>query len=72
MMSAHISLSAEVPEDLAGNRLDQIAAQLFPEYSRARLQYWIKDGSLRVNAQSLRPRDFLSRFNSTSFLRMKT
>ena len=57
MMSAHISLSAEVPEDLAGNRLDQIAAQLFPEYSRARLQSWIKDGSLRVNAQSLRPRD---------------
>ena len=59
MMSAHISLSAEVPEDLAGNRLDQIAAQLFPEYSRARLQSWIKDGSLRVNAQSLRPRDRL-------------
>jgi len=59
MMSAHISLSAEVPEDLAGNRLDQVAAQLFPEYSRARLQSWIKDGSLRVNAQSLRPRDRL-------------
>jgi 23S rRNA pseudouridine1911/1915/1917 synthase len=52
-------LSAEVPEDLAGNRLDQVAAQLFPEYSRARLQSWIKDGSLRVNAQSLRPRDRL-------------
>ena len=31
----------------------------FPEYSRARLQSWIKDGSLRVNAQSLRPRDRL-------------
>ena len=59
MMSAHVSLSAEVPEDLAGNRLDQVAAQLFPEYSRARLQSWIKDGSLRVNAQSLRPRDRL-------------
>lgn len=59
MMSAHVSLSAEVPEDLAGSRLDQVAAQLFPEYSRARLQSWIKDGSLRVNAQSLRPRDRL-------------
>ena len=56
-MSAHISLSAKVPEDLAGSRLDQIAAQLFPEYSRARLQTWIKDGSLRVNSKSLRPRD---------------
>lgn len=58
-MSAHISLSAEVPEDLAGSRLDQIAAKLFPAYSRARLQSWIKDGSLRVNAQTLRPRDRL-------------
>ena len=56
-MSAHISLSAKVPEDLAGSRLDQIADQLFPEYSRARLQTWIKDGSLRVNSKSLRPRD---------------
>ena len=56
-MSAHISLSAIVPEDLAGGRLDQIAAKLFPEYSRARLQFWIKDGSLKVNAKSLRPRD---------------
>ena len=56
-MSAHISLSAIVPEDLAGSRLDQIAAKLFPEYSRARLQSWIKDGSLKVNAKSLRPRD---------------
>ncbi|NKB34290.1 MAG: 23S rRNA pseudouridine(1911/1915/1917) synthase RluD [Pseudomonadales bacterium] len=56
-MSAHISLSAEVPEYLTGSRLDQIAAKLFPEYSRARLQSWIKDGSLKVNAKTLRPRD---------------
>ena len=57
VMSAHISLSAVVTEDLAGSRLDQIAAKLFPEYSRARLQSWIKDGSLKVNAKSQRPRD---------------
>ena len=58
-MTAPISLSAEVPEDLAGNRLDQIAAILFPEYSRARLQAWIKDGSLKVNNRSYRARDKL-------------
>lgn len=58
-MSTRISLAAEVPEDLSGSRLDQIAAKLFPDYSRARLQIWIKDGSLRVNARQLRPRDRL-------------
>ncbi len=58
-MSAHISLSAQVPEDLAGSRLDQIAAKLFPDYSRARLQSWIKEGSLKVDGKTLRPRDRL-------------
>ena len=58
-MSSKISLKAEVPQDLSGYRLDQIAAKLFPDYSRARLQIWIKDGSLLVNDRQLRPRDRL-------------
>ena len=58
-MTASVSLSAEVPENLTGNRLDQIAAVLFPDYSRARLQTWIKEGSLTVNSQTLRVRDRL-------------
>jgi len=55
--ATRISLNAEVPAELAGKRLDQIAAQLFPEYSRARLQEWIRNGDLRVDDRSLRPRD---------------
>lgn len=58
-MSSHISLKAEVTEELSGSRLDQIAAKLFPEYSRARLQGWIREGALLVNDQKLRPRDRL-------------
>ncbi|PCJ17789.1 MAG: 23S rRNA pseudouridine(1911/1915/1917) synthase RluD [SAR86 cluster bacterium] len=58
-MTSHISLQAEVPDELSGNRLDQIAAKLFPEYSRARLQSWIKEGLLLVNSRQLRPRDRL-------------
>ena len=58
-MSTQISLKAAVPEQLAGNRLDQIAAKLFPDYSRAKLQDWIKAGSLLVNEKQLRPRDRL-------------
>ena len=58
-MPKTISLSAEVPEALEGSRLDQIAAILFPEYSRGRLQIWIKEGSLRVNDKLHRARDRL-------------
>ena len=52
-----IELSAEVPYDLGGQRLDQIAAQLFAEHSRSRLSAWIKEGRLTVDGQVLRPRD---------------
>jgi len=52
-MSEHtprtLSLAAEVTEDLAGQRLDQVASHLFPEYSRSRLQAWIKSGALTVD-----------------------
>ena len=52
-----ISLHADVPVELANTRFDQIAAKLFPEYSRARLQQWIKDGALLADGKKLRPRD---------------
>jgi len=45
----NISLQQEIPHEMAGMRLDQAAAQLFPEYSRSRLQAWIKSGELQVN-----------------------
>ncbi|MCO7522296.1 MULTISPECIES: 23S rRNA pseudouridine(1911/1915/1917) synthase RluD [unclassified Pseudomonas] len=56
-MSEIIQLSAEVPSELGGQRLDQVAAQLFAEYSRSRLSSWIKDGRLTVDGAVLRPRD---------------
>lgn len=56
-MSTKISMQAEVPESLSGNRLDQVAAGLFPDYSRGRLQTWIKEGSLLVNSKVLRSKD---------------
>lgn len=54
-MSVTVTLSAEVPLDYAGMRLDQAAAQLFGEYSRERLKDWIKDGRLTVNGQPGKP-----------------
>jgi 23S rRNA pseudouridine1911/1915/1917 synthase len=56
-MSDSIELEAEVPEELHGDRLDQAAAQLFPDYSRSRLQSWIKKGQLRLDGRQCRPRD---------------
>ena len=52
-----IHLQAEVPYELGSQRLDQIAAQLFPEHSRSRLSAWIKEGRLTVDGAVLRPRD---------------
>lgn len=43
-----------------GMRLDQAVAQLFPDYSRSRLQGWIKEGTLTVDGKVLRPRDKLN------------
>ncbi|WP_067862740.1 23S rRNA pseudouridine(1911/1915/1917) synthase RluD [Neptuniibacter marinus] len=58
-MSDQIQLQAQVGNDLVGKRLDQAVAQLFPDYSRSRLQGWIKDGSLTVDGDVKRPRDKL-------------
>ncbi|WP_026596177.1 23S rRNA pseudouridine(1911/1915/1917) synthase RluD [Methylohalobius crimeensis] len=52
-------LSRTVPEDMAGLRLDQALAQLFPDYSRSRLQQWVKQGRVKVDGEALRPRDKL-------------
>lgn len=52
-------MQVRVPITLAGSRLDQALAELLPEFSRARLQHWIRSGLVQVDARSLRPRDKL-------------
>lgn len=56
-MSVTVSRTAEVPLDCAGMRLDQVAAQLFTEYSRERLKDWIKDGQLMLDGRPGKPKD---------------
>ena len=46
-----------MPEDLAFNRLDHVASTLFPQYSRSRLQTWIKNGELVVDGQKRKSKD---------------
>ncbi len=52
-----MTLSARVPSHMAGLRLDQALARLFPDYSRSRLQQWIRDGCVYVDGSCLRSRD---------------
>jgi 23S rRNA pseudouridine1911/1915/1917 synthase len=51
------SVVQTVPPELAGQRLDRAAANLFPEYSRSRIQLWIDGGELLVDGQKKRRRD---------------
>lgn len=46
-----------IPEELAGLRLDQALARMFPEYSRSRLKEWLQAGSITVDGGPKRPRD---------------
>jgi 23S rRNA pseudouridine1911/1915/1917 synthase len=46
-----------MPDELAGLRLDKALSELFPEFSRGRLQRWLKEGAIVVDAQSARARD---------------
>lgn len=40
---------APIPSELAGQRFDQAAAQVFDEYSRSRLKAWIDGGQLTLS-----------------------
>jgi 23S rRNA pseudouridine1911/1915/1917 synthase len=46
-----------LPEALGGLRLDQALAKALPQYSRARLQDWVRTGAVTVNGRLMRVRD---------------
>ncbi len=56
-MPEHIQLNATLPDALAGRRLDQALAEVFPDYSRSRLKQWLEAGSILVDGQKHRPKD---------------
>ena len=56
-MNEYIKISAVIPDEMSGKRLDQALAKLLPEHSRARLQGWIRDGYVLIDQKSMRPRD---------------
>lgn len=56
-MNERIRQTATVLPEQAGQRVDQAAAALFGDFSRARLQEWIKIGALTVDGVHVRGKD---------------
>ena len=54
---SNLPRESAIPPELAGQRLDQALARLFPEYSRSRLAQWVKDGHVLLDDKPARPRD---------------
>ena len=56
-MNMEKEFSAQIPSELAGQRLDQALAVLFADVTRSQMQQWIKDGRVTLNGRAPRKRD---------------
>lgn len=56
-MSESVEAEFVIEMPLSGNRLDQALVELMPDYSRSRLQQWIKQGAVLVNGAQLKPKE---------------
>ncbi len=55
-----IELEITIPKELDGKRLDVALSELLPEYSRSKIQSWIKAGEVGVNNLNQRQRDVVN------------
>jgi 23S rRNA pseudouridine1911/1915/1917 synthase len=56
-MSESVEADFVVTIEHSGMRLDQAISELMPDYSRSRLQQWIKQGSITVNGAQYKPKE---------------
>ena len=49
-------ITRQISLEYSGQRLDAVLAQLFPEYSRSRLQQWIREGNVLLDGRNVKPR----------------
>jgi len=59
-MAQRIAHDLQIDRQHAGARLDQVAGELLPDYSRARLQKWIREGALTIDGRQVKPSQRLS------------
>ena len=55
-----VTRSAVVPAELAGQRLDRAAAEIWSDFSRSKIRQWIEAGDLTVDGKTVLPRFKLS------------
>ncbi len=55
-MKQIIQKSFTIPEDQVGKRLDQVVSELLPDFSRALIQTWIKEGWLQLDGVATKTR----------------
>ncbi|UAA39958.1 23S rRNA pseudouridine(1911/1915/1917) synthase RluD [Paraneptunicella aestuarii] len=46
-----VELSAQLEDQHIGQRMDQVLAELFPDYSRSRIKDWILAGGVKIDGQ---------------------
>ncbi len=56
-MQTHRQHELQIPDELAGLRLDMALARLLPEYSRSRIKAWIASGQVTRNGAACKPRE---------------
>jgi 23S rRNA pseudouridine1911/1915/1917 synthase len=56
-MMPTVELQVTIPDALRGRRLDQALAELVPDYSRSRLQQWIRAGQVTLDARVAQVRE---------------
>lgn len=56
-MKQFVETEFVVPLELSGMRLDQVLCELMPDYSRSRLQQWIKNEQVSINGAFLKSKE---------------
>lgn len=56
-MKQFVETEFVVPAELSGFRLDHALSELMPDYSRSRLQQWIKNEQVTINGGTLKPKE---------------
>ncbi|MGB5474491.1 MAG: S4 domain-containing protein, partial [Gammaproteobacteria bacterium] len=59
-MMPTVQLQVTIPDTLRGRRLDLALAELVPDYSRSRLQQWIRAGQVTLDGRVAQVREKVS------------
>ncbi|TCB77977.1 23S rRNA pseudouridine(1911/1915/1917) synthase RluD [Acinetobacter sp. ANC 4173] len=54
--ATRLSLQFQLDESYIGQRIDQVAASVWSDFSREKLKQWLKDGHLLVNGNIVKPK----------------